>query len=78
MFECGALFAERINMYVVQKRDSEKAQWHTCSYNGKKCRYTEIARARIAFRNQKESADAKKHPNRQYRIFCSLTNTEVQ
>lgn len=64
-------------MFVLQKRDSEKSLWHTCSYNGKKCRYTDIAKARIAFRAQKSSADGKKHPDRQYRIIDTLTNTEV-
>ena len=64
-------------MYVVQKRDSEKAQWHTCSYQGKKCRFSDIARARTAFRHQKLSSDAKKHPTREYRIYDSLENVEV-
>ena len=64
-------------MYVVQKRDSEKSQWHTCSYKGRKCRFTELARARAAYRGQKESADGKKHPDRQYRILDTMTNTEV-
>ncbi len=64
-------------MYAVQKRDNENSQWHTCTYNGRKCRYTEIARARTAFRKQKETADAKRHPDRQYRIYCTLTNKEV-
>ncbi len=65
-------------MYVVQKRDSEKAQWHTCSCNGKKCRFSDIAKARAAFRKQKETSDAKKHPDRQYRIYDTLSSSEVQ
>ncbi|MBP3783881.1 MAG: hypothetical protein J6I68_11600 [Butyrivibrio sp.] len=65
-------------MYVVQKRDSEKAQWHTCSYNGKKCRFSDIAKARTAFRKQKGTSDAKKHPDRQYRIYDTLSNSEAQ
>ncbi len=65
-------------MYAVQKRDSEKAQWHTCSYKGRKCRFTDIARARTAYREQKDSTDAKKHPERQYRIFDTTNNVEAQ
>lgn len=65
-------------MYVVQKRDSEKSQWHTCNYKGKKCRFSDITKARTAYRMQKESSDGKKHPDRQYRIFCTLTNGEVE
>jgi len=64
-------------MYVLQKRDSENSSWHTCQYKGKKCRYTDIARARTAFRLQKESSDGRKHPQRQYRIIDTLTNEET-
>lgn len=64
-------------MYVLQKRDSDNAQWHTCNYKGKKCRYTEIAKARIAFRMQKNSPDSLKHPGRQFRILDTLTGEEV-
>jgi len=65
-------------VYVVQKKDLEKAQWHTCSFNGKKCRFSNIAKARLAFRRQKESSDGKKHPNRQYRIYDSILDKEIQ
>ena len=65
-------------MFVVQKRDTDKAQWHTCSYNGKKCRYTDIAKARTSFRMQKSTSDARKHPDRQYRIFDTVTNLEAE
>lgn len=64
-------------MYVLQKRDSEKAAWHTCSYKGKKCRFTELNKARIAYRIHKESADGKKHPDRSYRIYDTLTGNDV-
>ena len=65
-------------MYVVQKRDSDKSQWHTCSYNGRKCRFSDIAKARMTYRHQKDSSDGKKHPDRQYRIYDSITGKEVQ
>ena len=64
-------------MYVLQKRDSDKSLWHTCSYKGKKCRYADIAKARIAFRKQEESSNGRKHPDRQYRIFDTTNNVEV-
>ncbi len=64
-------------MYVVQKRDSEKSHWHTCNYNGRKCRYSDISKARMAYRLQKENSDAQKHPDRQYRILDTLTNEEI-
>ena len=64
-------------MFVVQKKENDASQWHTCNYNGKKCRYTDIAKARTAFRRQKESADGRRHPDRQYRILDSLTDKEV-
>ncbi len=44
----------------------------------KKCRFSDITKARTAYRMQKESSDGKKHPDRQYRIFCTLTNGEVE
>jgi hypothetical protein len=65
-------------MFVLQKRNTANSQWHTCSYNGKKCRFNDIAKARTAFRKQKETADAKKHPDRQYRIYDTLTGGETQ
>ncbi|MCR5669888.1 MAG: hypothetical protein K6G10_02695 [Butyrivibrio sp.] len=65
-------------MYILQKRDSESAQWHTCSYQGRKCRYTDIAKARTAYRMQKATSDAKKHPDRQYRIYDTQAEKDVE
>ena len=56
-------------MYIVQKRDSDRATWHTCSYNGKKCRYEYIAEARTAFRKLKNMQDEAKSDTRQFRII---------
>ena len=65
-------------MYIVQKRESEASHWHTCSYNGRKCRYEDIAGARSAFRRQKALPENESHPNRQYRILDTNTNEEVK
>ncbi len=65
-------------MYILQKRDSEKSHWHTCSFKGKKCKFEDLAKARTAYRLQKNSEEAKKYPNRQYRILDSQTDEEVK
>ena len=64
-------------MYIVQRRDSDKGQWHTCSSGGRKCRFDDIARARIAYRHIKTSEEGLKHPNRQYQILDTSANTAV-
>ena len=65
-------------MFIIQKRNGENAQWHTCSSNGKKCRYNDIATARAVFRNIKNSPDFVSNPKRQLRILDSETNEEVK
>ncbi len=67
-----------VSMYIVQRRDSENSQWHTCIYKGRKCRFDDLPRARIAFRRQKETTDFEKCPGRQFRILDSETNEEVK
>ena len=56
-------------MYVVQKRDTERSHWKTCSINGRKCRYEYIAEARTAFRRLKNMSDGAKAETRQFRII---------
>ena len=65
-------------MYIVQKRDSDKAQWHTCSLYNKKCKYEYIAEARTAFRRLKHLPENEKIVTRQFRILDSDTNEEVK
>ncbi len=64
-------------MYIVQRRDSEKAQWHTCSLYGRKCRYENIAEARIAFRKLKNLPENLKVVLRTFRIWDAAENKEV-
>ena len=69
-------------MFVVQKRDSVKSSWHTCQYRGKKCRFSDIAKARIAYRHQKEVLEKKNSEagisKGLLRIFDTLTGSEVE
>ncbi len=65
-------------MYILQRRDSDKSQWHTCSQNGRKCRYNQLADARTAYRREKGSEDFKKHPARQLRIYDTDGDCEVE
>ncbi len=64
-------------MFIVQKRESLHSQWKTCSANGRKCRFEEIAIARIAYRKLKTTTDKEKHPNIEFRIIDSESNEEV-
>ena len=63
--------------YVVQRRDSENSQWHTCSLFGKKCRYESIADARISYRKLKDLPEHKKVVSRTFRIHDTTLNKEV-
>ena len=65
-------------MYILQRRESENSLWHTCSYKGRKCKFQDIAKARIAFRAAKNSDDFKSHPGRELRILDSETDKEVK
>ena len=65
-------------MYILQKRENKKSAWKTCVYKNKKCKYSDIARARIAFRHHKNSEDSMNHPEREFRIIDGETDTEVK
>ncbi len=65
-------------MYIVQRRDSERGQWKTCSYKNRKCRYEYVSDARIAFRNLKNMPEHQKIPTRMFRILDSEANEEVK
>lgn len=61
-------------MYVVQRRDSEKAQWKTCSMGGKKCRFEYIAQARTTYRRLKKLSDELMQGRREFRIIDTEDN----
>ena len=63
-------------MFAVQKRDSENSAWHTCSNNKKKCRYSDLDKAKRELLKRSKSAK-ERHPRWQYRILDTLSDNEI-